>query len=163
MAGPIYYSTNPWISYDLVNKYRSGIHVVWCSEYFDPSTAPSGSAAAAIAPSSSPKGIFDTLQSDCAREDSHSALISRYRKTFRRLATDWYADGSITDPQREEIIAVTKSNSWRIWRPVLYVIPNENLIAAGRVISVPRAGRAAYGPEFQILDLKTNEFDMIER
>lgn len=160
--GPILYSTNPWIAHEFSMKYRAGIHFVWCSEYFDPSTASSVSSAALIAPSSSPVNIFRTLKSDCEREDSHSSLIKNYRKTFTRLAKSWLADGSITAAQCDEMIATVKSKSWRIWRPVLYIIPSENIIANNRLQRVNHKSRASYGEEMQIIDLAKHEFDIIE-
>lgn len=163
MAGPILYSTNPWIALEVGRKYRGNRYFVWCSEYYDPTTAAAGTAAAAIGPSSSPKGIYDTLADDCRREDTHSALIRGYRKTFTRLAKKWVADGSITPDQASEIVAVLKSPSWRIWRPVLYVIPAQPITSAGRLHNVVHRSRAAYGPELQILDLQAHEFDAIER
>jgi hypothetical protein len=161
VAGPVLHSTNSWISHEIAMKYRNGQHFVWCSEYYDPTTAPAGSAAAAIAPSSSPKGIYDALHGDCYREDTHSSLIKGYRKTFKRLAAQWLAEGSIDKPQHDEIAAIVKSQSWKIWRPVLFVIPRA--LVAGRVVHVPHARRAAYGPELQITDLMPQEFDLIER
>jgi hypothetical protein len=98
----------------------------------------------------------------CGKEDEHSDLIKGYRKTFSRLAKAWAADGSITDDQRDEIIATVKSRSWRIWRPVLYVIPRVNIEGTGRLRSVKRPDRASYGPELQVVDLERHEFDIIE-
>lgn len=162
MAGPVLYSTNPWFSYNVADKYRNGNFFVWCSEFYDPTMAPPGSAAAAIAPSSSPKGIYDALHIDCKKEDVHSSLIKSYRKTFRRLANDWFSDGSISADQHAEILSVVKSPSWRIWRPVLYVIPKESIVTSNRLITVPHHKRASYGPELQIADLQRHEFDVIE-
>jgi hypothetical protein len=161
MAGPVIYSTNPRFAHDVAMKYRGGNHFVWCSEYYDPTTAPAGSVASAIAPSSSPKGIFDTLKAECDLEENHSALIKNFRKTFRRLATEWLADGSITKSHYDEIIATVKAPSWLIWRPQLYIIPVHPIVAAGRLISVSRKERAGYGPELRIEDLKPEEFDII--
>lgn len=161
MAGPVLYSTNPWISQEIATKYRGGTHFVWCSEYFDPSLAPPGSAGAAVAPSSSPKEIYDTLWNDVSKEDGHSALIKGYKRTFKRLAAEWVADGSITEDVRKEIVATVQSNSWKIWRPVLYVIAIGS-IAPARIKQVKRKDRAAYGPELQIVDLQRHEFDSIE-
>lgn len=162
MAGPILYSTNPWIAHVFSKNHLGGKHFVWCSEYFDPRTAPPGSPESAIAPSSSPKGIFDTLENDCNREDSHSALIKGYRKTFKRLASTWLADSTIDKNAHDEIVATVKSNSWKIWRPILYIIPRENIESSGRLIKVPHKNRAAFGPELQIHDLEVHEFDFIE-
>ncbi len=161
MPGPILYSTNPWFATEVAVKYRGGLHFAWVCEYFDCSTAPAGSAAALIAPSSNPKRIYDKLCEDCENEDGHSALIKGYKKKFRLLARAWNADNSISDEQCEEIVATVNSHSWKICRPVLYVIPKAG-IAPGRIQSVRLPDRAAYGPELQIGDLLPNEFDVIE-
>jgi hypothetical protein len=136
---------------------------VWCSEHYDPRSIGAASAAAAVAPSSCPKAIYDTLTADWTGEDRHSASIKNYRKTFKRLAKGWVADKSITEAQRAEIVATVDSNSFRIWRPVLYLVPKEPIARSGRLIPVPVARRAAYGPEWQIADLHVSEFDVIER
>ncbi len=163
MSGPILYSTNPWITSDIVNKHRNGEYFVWCSEYFDSATAHGGSAARSIAPSSCPKEIYDTLQKAWVNEDKHNAQVKGYIRTFKRLAKIWLADGSINQDQANDIIGVVTSGSFKIWRPTLYVIPRQPVESAGRLITVPPKKRAAHGPELQILDLKTHEFDMIER
>ena len=143
-------------------KYLGGKHYVWCSEHYDPTVVAAGAAAAAIAPSSCPKGIYDTLHADCHREDTHSALITGYRKTFKNLAKKWYAESTITQGQMNEIVATVKSASWRMWRPLLYIIP-KSAVDVARVNPVPFPERAAYGPEWRIFDLMDNEFDIIER
>jgi hypothetical protein len=163
MAGPILYSTNPWIAHQIAMNYRGGIHYVWCSEEYDPTAAGGMTAAAAIAPSSSPMELYVQLKAACDREDSHSHLIKGYRKTFRRLAAEWLAAGEITGDQRDEIVATVNAPSWRIWRPQVYVIPRAPIEAAGRLISVPRKHRAAYGLELQICDLREHEFDIMNR
>lgn len=161
MAGPILYSTNPWIAHEIATKYRNGVHFCWVSEYFDATTAPPGSAGAAIAPSSNPKSIYDNLWSDVNSEDTHSSLIKGYRKTFKRLALHWLSEQKITDSQQKEIFATVDSKSWKIWRPTLYAIAKSH-IDPSRIISVAHKHRAAYGPEMQVPDLKMSEFDLIE-
>jgi hypothetical protein len=163
MAGTILFSTNCWLAHDIAVKYRKGIHFAWVCEHYDARTAPVGSLAAAIAPSSSPKEIYDILQRDSSGEDGHSDVIKRLRKTFKRLAVEWRDDQSITHEQHDEIIAVVNSRSWKIWRPVLYVIPMAPIVATSRLVQVPRKGRAAHGPESQIKMLADSEFDIIER
>lgn len=162
MAGPILYSTNPWIAHEISVKYRLGIHFAWVSEYFDVATAPPGSAAAAIAPSSSPRAIYDMLWADVDKEDTHSALIKSYKRTFKRLAVQWLTDGEITKVQQNEIVATVDSRSWKIWRPTLYVISKDLIQPSNRIHQVTHKQRAAYGPEMQIRDLKISEFDIVE-
>src|SRR5713226_5205567 len=161
MASVNLYSTNPFFAHEFAVNYRHDLHWVWCSEFYDPTTAAGASAAAAIAPSSSPRELFDQLKKDCDREDTHSHLIKHYRRTFRRLAAQLLAAGEINRAEHDEIVTTVKSHSWKIWRPQLYVIPRAPIEAANRLIRVPRKDRAAYGPELRIEDLRTAEFDMI--
>jgi hypothetical protein len=161
MAGPILYSTNPWFATEIARKYRDGHYFAWVCEYFDSLMAPGSSAASLIAPSSNPKLIYSRLQQDCDKEDANSDLIRGYKKTFVRLARGWLADGSINQEQLDEIIATVRSHSWKIWSPVLYVIPRAGIEATGRLASVKRPDRASYGPELQVDDLNHHEFDII--
>lgn len=161
MARPVLYSANPWISQYFVTKYCDGTHFAWCSECFDPSREAATSAVALLAPSSSPAGIIRRLKADRAGEDVHSELVKRYRKTFKRLATQWLAAGLIREQDREDIVATLKSPSWRIWEPLLYVIPRDPIECAGRLVSVPHSERASMAPEYQIVDLASHEFDII--
>jgi len=157
------YSTNPWITLEIGRKYRNNKYYVWCSETYNPRRAQPGSSAAMIAPSSSPKGIFDNLACDCENEDVHSSLIKGYRRTYKRLANSWLSDGSIDSNQRNEIIATIQSQSWNIWKPVLFLIPRTSIIDPSRIHAVAAGKRAAYGPEFQVHDLDISEFEIIER
>jgi hypothetical protein len=162
MAGPVLYSANPWFAGEVAERYRGSRYAVWASEYIDSAQAPPGSAGVLIAPSSTPLRIYQRLDEACENEDEHCDLIRNYRKTFSRLAKAWLADHSINQDQYDEIIVSVRSTSWKIWRPRLYVIPRQPIEAAGRVKFVPRTDRAAYGSEFQILDLQPHEFDIIK-
>ena len=162
MNGPILYSTNPWFATDIAERYRGGIYFAWVCECFDTATVRPGSAAALIAPSSNPRRIYRLLAEECGAEEGHSPTIKGHKKTFCRLAKEWLADGSLTKEQYDEILASARAPSWRIWRPVLYVIPREPIEMAGRLISVPRPARAGYGPELQVQALRRHEFDIIE-
>jgi hypothetical protein len=161
VPGPILYSTNPWFATEVAEKYRGGIYFAWVCEYFDTNTAPSSSAAARIAPSSNPRRISQLLAEECEGEEGHSPTIQGHKKTFGRLAKEWLAKNEVTKDQYDEIIASVRAKSWKIWKPVLYVIPRQPIELAGRLLSVPRDARGAYGPELQILDLRRDEFDII--
>jgi hypothetical protein len=87
-------------------------------------------------------------------------VIKDHRKTFIRLGKQWLAAGDIIQQQYDEIVASVRAHSWKIWRPVLYVIPKNGL--ASRIITVGRKDRAGYGPEYQIIDLQRHEFDIID-
>ena len=162
MAGPIYYSANPWYAKEISEKYRGGSYFAWVCEYFDSEReAPAGSGGIMIAPSSNPRKIYEELLDEYRNQEEHSHRIKEYRKTFRRLAKTWLAGGEISQDQFDKIIASVQANSWRIWKPVLYVIPHLS-IDRNRIILVKRPDRAGYGPEFQIADLRRDEFDIID-
>ena len=161
MAGPVLYSANPWFSPEVAKKYRQGNHFAWVCEFFDSSLAPAGSGGELIAPSSNPRKIYDDLLQDWRGQDEHSRIIKDHVRTFSRLAKKWRADGEIAEHQYGELVASARSRSWRIWKPVLYVIPRQGL-AAGRIKEVRRSDRAGYGPELQIVDLQSHEFDIVD-
>lgn len=151
--GQLYlYSTNPKYSHEIAVKYLNGKHHVWCSDAYNPIGAPS----------SSPKEIYRMLEADCEHEDTHSSRIKGYKRTLRRLAIDWSTRGIITDQDKDEIIATINSKSWKIWRPQLYIIYRIDLDRNGRLIPVPANQRAAHGDEWKIIDLDTNEFEILE-
>lgn len=157
------YSTNPWYSHEIATKYLNGKHFVWCSDCFDPTTSAAVSSSALTAPSSSPKGIFEKLYIDVKNEERNSDLIKRYKKTYRKLAAFWFASGVIDNDQKDEIIATVNSVSWRIWRPLLYIIYKAPIISSGRLKAVSANNRAGYGGEWQIQNLVDSEFEIIER
>jgi hypothetical protein len=161
MAGPVLYSANPWFSTEVAKKYRGGNHFAWVCEFFDSALAPAESAGALIAPSSNPRKIYDDLLQDWKAQDEHSRIIRDHVKTFTRLGRQWRADGELGEDQYDELVASVRGRSWRIWKPVLYVIPKQG-IAAARIREVPRSDRAGYGPEFQIVDLQSHEFDIVD-
>jgi|SRR5215469_2923349 len=161
MPGICLYSANPWFATEVARRYRGGRHFAWVCEYFDTAHAPAGSAGALIAPSSNPRKIYEDLLIEHRAEEEHSRIIRDHRKTFTRLAKQWFVAGEITSDQRDEIIVSVRAPSWRIWKPVLYVIPKAG-IDPSRIIEVKRADRAGYGPEYQILDLQPHEFDIVD-
>jgi hypothetical protein len=162
LAGSAFYSTNPWFATEIATKYRGGVHFAWVSDYFDTERdAPAGSSGRLIAPSSNPRKIYEDLLHEYRAQEEHSRIIRDHRKTFRRLAKQWLADKVVNAAQYDEIVASANTQSWRIWKPVLYVIPKAG-IDPSRVIEVKRKDRAGYGPERQIVDLRSHEFDIID-
>jgi hypothetical protein len=162
MAGPILYSANPWFATELASKYRGGKYFAWVCEFFDSERdALAGSAGGLIAPSSNPRKIYEDLIHDYNAQEEHSRIIAAHRKTFARLGKKWLGSGELTRTQYDELVASVRAHSWRIWKPVLYVIPRSG-IASTRIIEVKRGDRAGYGPEYQIVDLERHEFDIID-
>jgi hypothetical protein len=143
-------------------KYRAGIFYAWCSEHLDAAIAPGISSAHFIPDNSRPLWIYNHVRRAAHAEDQGNDKIKNYRKTFRSLARGWFSRHEITQAQHDEIIENVKIGSWRIWRPVIYVIPRAPIEATpGRLTLAPRASRGAYGEEFIISDLRHDEFDVI--
>jgi hypothetical protein len=161
MPGACLYSANPWFATEIATRYRGGRFFAWVCEYFDTAHAPSGSAGALIAPNSNPRKIYEDLLNEYRAEEEHSRVIRDHKKTFARLAKKWLTASEITQDQYDEIVASVRARSWRIWKPVLYVIPQAG-IGPSRIIEVKRSDRGGYGPEYQILDLQRHEFDIVD-
>lgn len=162
MAGPILYSASPWYSSEVAVKYRGGKFFAWVCEFFDSERdAPACSAGSLIAPSSNPRKIYEDLLHEYKAQEEHSRIIRDHKKTFRLLAKKWLASGEIGQDQFDEIIASVNARSWRIWKPMLYIIP-KNGLDPNRVVEIQRRDRAGYGPEYQICDLERHEFDIVD-
>jgi hypothetical protein len=158
----ILYSANPWFATEVASRYRGGRYFAWVCEFFDSEReAPQGSAGTLIAPSSNPRRIYEDLLRDYSAQDEHSRIVRDHRKTFTRLAKEWLGSGDLTKSQYEEIVASVRAPSWRIWKPVLYIIP-QAAIDPSRIIEVQRRERAGYGPEHKIVDLRRHEFDIVD-
>jgi hypothetical protein len=156
------YSTNPHFSIEVGRRYRNGTFYAWCSEVFSAGQQPGNAPSSSVAASSDPMTIYEQLHRAVQSEDSHDARIKGYKRTFDQLATTWLDSKEITQDQHDEIRAQCKLNSWRMWRPLLYVIPRAPIEAAGRLQLVSVSRRAGPGKEFIVADLAADEFD-IER
>jgi hypothetical protein len=161
MPNPLLYSANPWFATEIASRYRGGNYFAWVCEHFDIDHTPAGSAGALIAPSSNPRKIYDDLLQEYIAQEEHSRIIRDHKKKFRRLAKQWLTATEITQDQYDEIVASVNAISWRIWKPVLYVIPRAT-IDPSRIEQVPRNDRAGYGPELRIFDLQRDEFDIVD-
>jgi hypothetical protein len=161
MARPVLYSTNPWFTELVCEHYRHQRYQGWCSEIFDPASVDPNSLSALTAPGSSPKTLYYNLLQAVRSSDQGNQKIVRYRTTFRRLARDWFSRSEISRDDRDNVLAMLPKGPWDIWRPRLYVIPRARVEESGRLYAVPVQKRAGIGPEFQILDLRRSEFDII--
>ena len=104
--------------------------------------------------------LYKELKRDVNGRDKHSAKIAAQKLSFARLAVDWEAVGKIDATARDEIIYITESAPFELWRPLIYVIPRPPV--ESRLQSVHPSKRAGLGAEFIIADLQRSEFDLIE-
>jgi len=126
----------------------------------DSKSAGTLSVASLVPPSSNPKSIYNAFKDAVAAGDQHHDKIGAIRASYASLSTQWVAAGEITSTQRDEIIFMTNSGDLRIWRPLLYVIHRASVET--RLLAVPPAKRASFGPEYIIADLRRDEFDIVE-
>jgi hypothetical protein len=76
------------------------------------------------------------------------------------LAVKWHKAGTISQNDRDDIVAMVTKSDFIDWRPLIYVIPYPTVSA--RVQLVPLAQRASYEPEYIVPDLVGTEFQIIE-
>lgn len=160
MPSPFLYSVSTVFSVQVANRYRGGVFYAWCSEAFSAGQQPGQAPAAMVAPSSDPSVIYEQLHRAVVKEDRHDARMKSYRRTFKRLADDWFSRGEITKYQRDELVTNCQQNSFRMWSPLLFIISRD--LVEARLKKVPATKRAGPGDEFIIADMTSSEFDIIE-
>ena len=160
-CAPVLYSVNSYIKFRFNEQYAGGVHWVWCSEAFDARKSSSYSSTASLAPSSNPADIYRALKADVSRRDKHSALIKEKRESLINLVVRWHRNKVIDESQQVDALATIDLADFEEFRPLLYVIPRAPL--GSRLITVSASERAAaLGSEYQIHDLRKDEFDVIE-
>src|SRR4028119_1425865 len=131
MSSPLLYSTNVYLKYLIQLRFRSNIHYVWCSEFFDAKTQPVYSVGAIMAPSSNPADIYRQLKLDIEKNDRHSFKINAQKASLTKLAIDWERAGEIAKDDKDEIIFMVNNAAFSDWRPLLYIIPR--VLVASRI------------------------------
>lgn len=127
MAGLVLYSTNPWIKFHIQQRWRGDVHYVWCSEVSDSTKALPGSVHSLVPATSNPVQIYRDLADACSRGDRHNEKIRLIRRNYIARAASWVSDGSLKPEERDELVAMINSTEIRIWRPLLYIIPRQNV------------------------------------
>jgi hypothetical protein len=162
MPGPLLYSVNPMLKYHFVERYGGGVHWIWCSEAYDGGAAPSLSTISSIAPSSNPKDLYHRLKADARARDRGSAIIEQKRTKLIGTVIRWHNDKQIDDAQKLEALSIIDQIDLYQWRPLLYVIPRAGIDPARIQTVDPKDRASALGCEYQIHDLRKEEFDAIE-
>jgi hypothetical protein len=161
MASPFLYSTNPWIKFDIYQRYRGDRHWVWCSDFFDARKYYLHIGSGHMPPSSNPAEIYEELKAATLhRPDFHCHHIVRVKLNLQQRALEWAADGSITNDDAQDVAYQLDHAAISDWRPLLYVIHRASVEA--RLVVVPPADRAnPIAVEWTLADLLPHEFDVL--
>jgi hypothetical protein len=161
MPGPFLYSTNPWIKFDIYQRYRGERHWVWCSDFFDSRKYYLHVGAGHMPPSSNPAEIYENLKaSTLERPDFHCPTIARVQLSLKDRTLEWVADGSLTLKDAQDISYQLDHAPITDWRPLLYVIHRASVEA--RLAEVPPDKRAnPTSIEWTLPDVAPNEFDVL--
>lgn len=152
------YSASTWFAYSVAERYYGGLHYAWCSPVYDGRMAEFH---VNIPPSASPAALYRTILEDTRRGDQYSHAISQNKDGINRGARARRSQGLIGDEEVEEIRWSVERTECRDFRPVLYIIPYDQV--KERVVRVPVAERAhPMSVEYRIDALPRTSFDMIE-
>jgi hypothetical protein len=161
MPSPFLYSTNPWIKFDIYQRYRGQRHWVWCSDFYDSRKYYLHVGSGHMPPSSNPAEIYENLRaSTLERPDLHCPTIARVKLNLQQRALEWVADGSLSFGDGQDIVYQLDHAVLADWRPLLYVIHRASV--APRLVEVPPDKRAnPISPEWTLSDLAPDEFDVL--
>jgi hypothetical protein len=160
MPSPFLYSTNPWIKFDIYQRYRGERHWVWCSDFYDARKYYLHRGAGRMPPSSNPAEIYENLKASVDRPDFHCPTIVRVQLSLKERALEWVKDGSLTHIDAQDIIYQLDHAAITDWRPLLYVVHRASV--ESRLVEVPPDKRAnPTSMEWTLADLAPPEFDVL--
>lgn len=157
----LYYSTNSYLAFQISENFYRGKHFVWCSPIFDSQAVDKYDIRRNIPPSSNPSMIYISLKTDVSLKDYHSSKIEANKKGLKAGASIMLQNGEINDFEFGFIMKMIDSSGIDDFRPLVYLIPK--VLVDNRLEVVPVDERAnPLGVEYKIIDLKRNEFEIIE-
>jgi hypothetical protein len=159
MAEPlVLYSTSTWLAFSIAERFYSSVHYAWCSPYFSPPSALSGSAAP---PTSIPREIYENLFDEVIQSDSHSSAVDRNRVGILRGAACKRTANVITAEVETEIAEIVRMAEVRLFRPLLFVIPFAGVRTIAKVVP-PKERAHPMSIEYRIDELPRHLFDVLE-
>lgn len=153
MKEKMLYSQVTKIAYEIEQDYYGGIHYVWCCDM--PTYGPSQP------PTSDPIERCQRIISAIYSNDRHEALIEENKKSIRNGALYKCRDKVISNAQRKEITVKIKGAKIRDFSPLLLIIDYEKVRT--RLIPVDPSDKASdISEEYKIIDLRNDEFDIVD-
>ena len=154
------YSVSTQIAYR-INELFYGRHFVWCSPVFNSEKLDSMHVYKKIPPSSNPFRIYERYKQDVNNGDLHSAMISQNKAGLKKGAIIMLKNGVIDNSDFVRINNMVDSATIDQFSPVIYLIPNKELISRIKLVDVAKVANPL-SIEYQIEDLKKDEFEIIE-
>jgi|SRR6185437_3047887 len=157
----VYYSANTYLAYWLNKTFYNNKHFVWCSPAFDPGKLDTKDIRCKIPPSSSPFNIYCSLSADLKSSDMHSSKIKENKYGLIRGANYHLEIGTIDEEEYARIIRIIDKATIAEFRPLIYVIPSHLIKDRLKEVEVDLIANPL-SIEYQINDLTSEEFDLIE-
>lgn len=157
----LYYSTNTRIAFYIAEKFYQSNHFVWCAPVYNPAKLDEYDIRRKIPTSSSPFKIYMNLLDDVKSNDNHSSRIEQNKTGLKKGATIMLERGAIDVDDLARILAIIDSAGISEFGPLIYLIPAHLVAARVQTVEVREAANPM-SIEYQISDLKRNEFEIIE-
>ncbi len=156
----LFYSINSKLAH-YINETFYSRHFVWCSPVFNNEKLDSLHHYKKIPPSSNPFTIFQRLKQDASSNDLHSKIIEQNKSGLKRGAIDML-NAKVIDPldfaRINKIIDLAPIDQFL---PLIYLIPKSCVENRIKLVDVDQSANPL-SIEYQIIDLKQNEFEVID-
>jgi len=156
----IYYSINSYLAF-WINENFYNNHFVWCAPVFDPSVLNEYDQNRKIPPSSAPAKIYKRYLEDVEGGDLHSAKIIENKTGLKKGAIINFESGNISEIELARINKIIDSALINEFRPLIYIIPSSMVKTKLKLVDVELTANPL-SMEYQVPELNTNEFDIIE-
>lgn len=156
----IYYSINTKLAF-LINENYYQKHFVWCSPVFDSEKLDHLNILRQIPPSSNPFAIYNRLKQDVSGRDLHSNYVTQNKTGLKKGAIQMLNKGVIDLIDFSRITTLIDKATIDDFLPFIYLIPKGIIESRIKIVDVDSSANPL-SVEFQIEDLKKDEFEIIE-
>lgn len=163
MDNKLFYSVNSYLAWFISNIYYKDSHFVWCAPVFDPSALDANNPLKCIHETSSPKHIYEVFKTEVATKNILTCAKIQANKNGLLAGVSYkLANKLITPLEAATITTAINGAVIEHFRPRLYLIPVTDDIQK-KLVKVPLINAAnPLSTEYQIHDLKGDEFEIIE-
>ncbi|MEP2236289.1 MAG: hypothetical protein ABJM58_11655 [Alteripontixanthobacter sp.] len=152
----VLYSTITSLAYVIARRYYGDVHYAWCAPGDPPDQYDMVNP-----PSSHPVQIYRDFLRDIESSDGHSGKIEQNRIGLTRGAEARYKQKKITSGQRDRVIEIIKRSEFGAFRPLMLVIPFEQVCNDAQLVDVGDQANAM-SEEYICPDLPRVSFDILQ-